>query len=269
MQEFWNSIIAYFKGLGVNFLFGILLLVVGLIVVKLVKIGLKAIFKRRKRDEAMTHFIISLIDVVLKIIVLISALATMGVNTASIIAVLGTCGVAIGLALKDSLGNLASGMIIIFNKPFKKDDWIDAGGVSGSVQEINLFNTTLLTADNKVVVLPNSVAVNNPIVNYNGSDARRLDVDVNVRKGTDLDEVRALLTEIAENDADVSKVIDYQVVLVEQTIGYVNMQLRVWVPSSIWWDCKFRLNESVYNALKKADMLPPSPAMDVTVTENK
>lgn len=267
MEEFWNKIVSYFQGLGINFLFGILVLVLGLIIAKIVKEALKAGLKRGKRDEAMSHFIVSLVDVVLKVIILVSALATMGVNTASLIAVIGTCGVAIGLALKDSLGNLACGMIIIFNKPFKKGDWVEVGGVSGSVDEINLFNTTLVTADNKVVVLPNSTAVNNPIVNYSGCDIRRLDIDVNVPKGTDLDVVRDILKKIAEEDADVSKEIDYNIVLVEQTIGYVNMQLRVWVPTTNWWDAKFRINETTYNALRDAGLLPPNPACDVTVSQ--
>ncbi len=265
MQEFWDRIVNFFKGVGVNFLYGLVILVVGLIAVKIIKTVIRAIFKRRKKDEAMTHFVVSLIDVILKIVVFVSALATMGVNTTSIITVLGTCGVAIGLALKDSLGNLASGILIIFNKPFKKDDYIEAGGVSGSVQEINLFNTTLLTPDNKLIVLPNSVTSGSAIINYNASDIRRLDIDVMLAKGTDLDTVREILSGVVEKSEYRLEEINYEIFLTTQTVGYVVLQLRIWVKSDTFWDAKFALNESVYNATKEAGFLPPNPATDVSL----
>ena len=168
MEEFWQGIVNYFKNAGIDLLFGIIILVVGLIVVRLIKAVLKRILRRAKRDEAMSSFIVSLVNIVLEIVVLITALATMGINTASIIAVIGTCGVAIGLALKDSLGNIASGIMIIFNKPFKKDDYVEIAGEEGRITQINLFNTTLMTDDDTVIIVPNSEAVNNPIINYEG-----------------------------------------------------------------------------------------------------
>ena len=142
MEQFWNDFVNFFKNAGLNILFGIIILVVGLVLCKLIKVILRKILRRSKRDEAMSSFVVSLVDIILKIIVLITALATMGINTASIIAVVGTCGVAIGLALKDSLGNLASGIMIIFNKPFKKDDYVEIAGQEGQITQINLFNTT-------------------------------------------------------------------------------------------------------------------------------
>ena len=168
MEEFWKGVADFFKNAGLNILYGIIILIVGLIVVKLIKEVLKRILRKSKRDEAMSGFIVSLVNIVLEIIVLITALATMGINTASIIAVIGTCGVAIGLALKDSLGNIASGIMIIFNKPFKKNDYVEIAGEEGRITNINLFNTTLKTDDDTVIIVPNSEAVNNPIINYEG-----------------------------------------------------------------------------------------------------
>lgn len=269
MEEFWNKIVSYFQNVGVDFLYGIIILVLGIFIVKIIKRALKLIFKKGNKDEATSHFVVSLVDVILEIVVLISALATMGVNTASIITVLGTCGVAIGLALKDSLGNLACGIIIIINKPFKKGDWVEIGENAGSVDEINLFNTTLLTGDNKLVVIPNAIAVNNALVNYNACDVRRLDIDVNVAKGTDIDELREILFQIADNDVKVSKVLDKNVFLREQAIGYVSVQLRVWVPSGEWWATKFRLNEQIYKALCEKNMLPPNPAYEIVVDKKE
>ena len=143
MEDFGQKIVDFFKNAGWGILFGAIILVVGLVICWVVKKILKAVLlKRAKRDEAMVNFVAALVDVILKIIVLITALATMGINTASIIAVIGTCGVAIGLALKDSLGNIASGIMIIFNKPFKKDDYVEIAGEEGRISAINLFNTT-------------------------------------------------------------------------------------------------------------------------------
>ena len=137
MEKFLNEVKTFFTNAGINILLGIIIVIVGLLVCKIIKRLLKRAFDRSKRDEAMSHFIISLTDIILKIVVLVAALATMGINTASIITVLGTCGVAIGLALKDSLSNLASGVLIIYNKPFKKGDYIETPEVAGTVDTIN------------------------------------------------------------------------------------------------------------------------------------
>ena len=198
MQEFWQGIADFFKNAGLNILYGIIILIVGLIIVRLIKAVLKRILRRAKRDEAMSSFIVSLVNIILEIVVLITALATMGINTASIIAVIGTCGVAIGLALKDSLGNIASGIMIIFNKPFKKDDYVNLAGEEGRITQINLFNTTLMTDDDTVIIVPNSEAVNNPIINYEGCKYRRVVVDIAVDKGSDVAEVREIVSRVAE-----------------------------------------------------------------------
>ncbi|MCQ2603193.1 MAG: mechanosensitive ion channel family protein, partial [Clostridia bacterium] len=128
-------------------------------------------------------------------------------------------------------------------------------------------NTTLITADNKIVVLPNSVASNNPIVNFNGSEIRRLDIITNVAKGIDIDEVRELLLKVADADEDVSKDVAAAVYMIDPNNCYVNLELRVWVPATKWWDVKFRLNESVYKALKENNLLPPNPATDINLNK--
>ena len=145
MEQFWNDFVNFFKNAGLNILFGIIILVVGFVLCKRIKVMLRKILRRSKRDEAMSSVVVSLVDIILKIIVLITALATMGINTASIIAVVGTCGVAIGLALKDSLGNLARGIMIIFNKPFKKDYAVESAEKDGQITQISLINTILGT----------------------------------------------------------------------------------------------------------------------------
>ncbi len=269
MEKFLEDLVGSIKNLGINFLFGILILVVGLIVCRIIKIVLKKIFSRRKKDEAISSFVISFIDVILKIIIMIAALATMGVNTTSIITVVGTCGLAIGLALKDSLGNLASGMIIIFNKPFKKNDYIEVGGVAGQVLSINLFNTTLLTFDNKRIVVPNSTAVNNPIVNADGSSTRRVDIDFQTQKGIELQQVKDLAGMLAKADQRVLATPTFSVRLSGQTENALIFTLKVWVMTKNYWDVYYDLSESVYETMLKANISAPNRQIDVSMANEQ
>ena len=263
MQEFWQGIADFFKNAGLNILYGIIILIVGLIIVRLIKAVLKRILRRAKRDEAMSSFIVSLVNIILEIVVLITALATMGINTASIIAVIGTCGVAIGLALKDSLGNIASGIMIIFNKPFKKDDYVNLAGEEGRITQINLFNTTLMTDDDTVIIVPNSEAVNNPIINYEGCKYRRVVVDIAVDKGSDVAEVREIVSRVAEAEPLLAKDEDYSVVMNGQDTSCVKMQLKCFTATADYWTVKYRMTEAVYNALKDEGYLTPNLQVDV------
>ena len=263
MEEFWKGVADFFKNAGLNILYGIIILIVGLIVVKLIKEVLKRILKKSKRDEAMSGFIVSLVNIVLEIIVLITALATMGINTASIIAVIGTCGVAIGLALKDSLGNIASGIMIIFNKPFKKNDYVEIAGEEGRITNINLFNTTLKTDDDTVIIVPNSEAVNNPIINYEGCKFRRIVVDIAVDKGSDIAEVREIVDRVANEEELLAKEEGYSIVMNGQDTNSVKMQLKCFTATDTYWTVKYRLNEAVYTALKDAGYLTPNMQVDV------
>ena len=263
MEEFWQGIVNFFKNAGLNILYGLIILIVGLIIVKLIKLVLKKILRKAKRDEAMSSFIVSLVNIILEVVVLITALATMGINTASIIAVIGTCGVAIGLALKDSLGNIASGIMIIFNKPFKKDDFVEIAGEEGRITQINLFNTTLKTDDDTVIIVPNSEAVNNPIINYEGCKFRRVVVDIAVDKGCDPDEVRRIVSAVAEEEPFLSKERDHSIVMSGQDTNCVKMQLKCFTLTADYWTVKYRMTENVYNALKGEGYLTPNLQVDV------
>ena len=263
MDDFISQIVDFFKNSGWNILYGFIILVVGLVLVKLFQIVLRKILKRTKRDEAMVNFIVSLVYSVLVIVVIITSLATMGINTASIIAVVGTCGVAIGLALKDSLGNIASGIMIIFNKPFKKNDYVELAGEEGRISKISLFNTSLLTDDNTVIIVPNSAAVNNPIINYEGCTHRRLIVDVTVDKGSDIADVRAIVTKVAKAEARMSSERDFSFVMSGQDSNGILLQLRAFAAPEDYWDVKYRLTENVYNALRDNGYLTPNMRVDV------
>ena len=139
MQDMWNKITAFFIEHGMDFVLGLIVLIVGLVLVKIISVIIRKIISKSKSDGAVASFIISLCVAIIDIVIIIGALSIMGLNLASILTVVATGGVAIGLALKDSLGNVASGLIIIVNKPFKKGDYIMVGGVEGKINKINLF----------------------------------------------------------------------------------------------------------------------------------
>lgn len=269
MEQFWNDVKNFFTNAGLNILIGIVIIIVGLIVCRIVKRVLRRVLRKGRRDEAVISFVVSLTDIILKIIIMVSALATMGINTASIIAVLGTCGVSIGLALKDSLGNLASGIMIIFNKPFKTDDFVEVGGVSGKIVSINLFNTTLLTPDNKQVVLPNSLAVNNPLVNYDSCHIRRVDIPLSVPKGIELDYVKGIVGDIVEKDDRISETVPYSLRLTEQNADSVTLTLKIWCADNLYWDVLYDMNEKIYTAFTDKGIVRPNTQIDVRIKENE
>ena len=264
MKEFGNKIVDFFKNAGLDILYGIIILVVGLLLCALIKAVLKKILLRRgKHDEAMVNFVAALVDIVLKIIVLITALATMGINTASIIAVIGTCGVAIGLALKDSLGNIASGIMIIFNKPFKKDDYVEIAGEEGRITAINLFNTTLRTDDNTEIIVPNSEAVNNPIINYDACGVRRIVIEVAAEKGAALDPIKQTVLAVAEAEPLVSAEHSVSVRMSGQDAGCIRFKLKCYAAIADYWTAKDNLTENVYTALAEQGVLTPNLKVDV------
>ena len=263
MEEFWHGVVDFFKNAGLNILYGIIILIVGLIIVKLIKEVLKRILRKSKRDEAMSGFIVSLVNIVLEIIVLITALATMGINTASLIAVIGTCGVAIGLALKDSLGNIASGIMIIFNKPFKKDDYVEIAGEEGRITAINLFNTTLRTDDNTEIIVPNSEAVNNPIINYDACGVRRIVIEVAAEKGAALDPIKQTVLAVAEAEPLVSSEHAISVRMSGQDSGCIRFKLKCYAAIADYWTAKDNLTENVYTALAEQGVLTPNLKVDV------
>lgn len=264
LEAFWEDVRNFFTSAGLNIVIGIVIIIVGLILCKIIKVILKKIFKRTKKDEAITHFVVSLIDIILKIVVMVSALATMGINTASIITVLGTCGVAIGLALKDSLGNLASGIIIIINKTFKKGDYIIVGAHEGVVQTINLFNTVLLTYDNREVVIPNGVISTSNLINCTAMETRRVDLSFNVAADTDLVEAQNAVFEVASAHELVLDTPSPMCRMDKQGSGCIVLAVKVWTKTENYWDVYFDVTEQVRAKFMEKGVKMPLPQLEVT-----
>lgn len=269
MNEFLDSIIDFFKTQFLYILLGILVLIIGLFIIKIIKKIITKSYRKRNKDGSQLSFILSILDLLLKIVVLIISLSVMNFNTTSLIAVVSTCGVAIGLALKDSLSNIASGIIIIYNKPFKEGDYIDIDAVSGKVISINIFNTVLWTTDNKSVVIPNSTVVNNPVINYDSRPTRRVDFTFSVAYGSDMKKVSKVILEVIEKQNKILKDPSPFVRMSKQAFSAVEFSVKVWTMSNDYWDVYYDMIELVYDAFVNNNISIPFEQLDVHINKDE
>ena len=222
---------------------------------------------RSKADTVIVTFICSLIKALLKIIVCITAAAQLGMNVNSIIAALGAAGVAIGLALKDNMANIASGAQIIFTKPFHAGDYLALQDVEGTVERIEIMFTTLRTFDNKKVVIPNSTVTSSVITNYSAMETRRLDLNYMVGYGENLAAVKKLLSGLTEENPMVLKDPAPLIVVGEHKEDGVVVGARVWCKTDDYWTLYFDMQENVKLAFDKAGIIIPFRQLDVHMNE--
>lgn len=219
--------------------------------------------ERTKVDEGVRTFLNSCIKIVIKIIVIITTLATLGMNVTTLVAALGTAGVTIALALKDSLSNFASGVLILFNRTFKVGDFIEINGQTGTVRRIELMFTTLATADNKRLVIPNSVITANMIVNYTAKSVRRLDLNVGVAYGSDILVVKKAILAALKNCGDVNWDKDPIVGISSFDDSAITFDIKVWVNTKTFNASRYAINENILAELRKAGVEIPFNQLDV------
>ena len=219
--------------------------------------------ERTKVDEGVRTFLNSCIKIVIKIIVIITTLATLGMNVTTLVAALGTAGVTIALALKDSLSNFASGVLILFNRTFKVGDFIEINGQTGTVRRIELMFTTLATADNKRLVIPNSVITANMIVNYTAKSVRRLDLNVGVAYGSDILVVKKAILSALKNCGDVNWDKDPIVGISSFDDSAITFDIKVWVNTKTFNASRYTINENILAELRKAGVEIPFNQLDV------
>ncbi len=203
------------------------------------------------------------------VFVVLAALSQVGIQTTSFIAIIGAAGLAIGLALQGSLANFAAGFLLIIFRPFKVGDFIEAGGVSGSVESIQIFTTTLTTPDNKTVIVPNSNIYSGNITNYSAKETRRVDLVVGVSYDADLSQVKAILNEIAANDERVMSDPEPVIAVSELADNSVNLVMRMWTKTADYWGVYFDATETVKVRLDEAGVGIPYPQRDVHLYEHK
>ncbi|ELN3181287.1 small-conductance mechanosensitive channel MscS [Vibrio cholerae] len=248
---------------GVNVISAILILFIGNLVVKGVAGSVANILKKKEMDKAVVDFIHGLVRYTLFIIVLIAALSRIGVQTASVVAVIGAAGLAVGLALQGSLSNFAAGVLIVAFRPFKSGDYVEIGGVAGSVDSIQIFQTVLKSPDNKMVVVPNSAVIGSAITNYSRHETRRVDMVIGVSYKSDLQKTKRVLRETLEKDPRILKDPDMTIGVLTLADSSINFVVRPWCKTSDYWAVYFDSMQAIKEALDANGIEIPFPQMDV------
>ena len=265
LENFLNSIISLLLNAGVKILIAVAILIIGF---KLIKILINLINNGKlmsKMDASLKGFFASFCSVFLKIILVITVAAYLGVPMASMIAVLGTAAAAVGLALQGGLSNIAGGIMILINRPFKVGDYVECGGEGGTVKDIGLMHTNLITPDNVHVVIPNGNITSSTIKNYSVEDIRRVDIDFSVAYGTDVDKAKSVLYKVAGVTEGVLADPAVEVFMVEHAESAVKFRLRAWCKNSDYWAVKFDLTENVKRVFDASGIEIPYPKLDVNV----
>ncbi|TVR35597.1 MAG: mechanosensitive ion channel family protein [Balneolaceae bacterium] len=257
--DFVGIVIKY----GPNLLFAILTLVVGLWIVKFIVSGVRKGMDKSETDKTLRSFLISLVSVLLKILVYITALGMLGVEMTSFIAILAAAGLAVGLALSGTLQNFAGGVMILFFKPFKVGHFIDAQGHMGTVKEIQIFVTILTTPDNKTVIIPNGPLATGSMTNFSREPRRRVDWTFGIGYGDDLDKAYEVLKSLLSQDERILSEPEPFMALKELGDSSVDITVRAWVEAADYWGVFFRMNEEVYKTFDKEGLSIPFPQHDV------
>jgi len=218
---------------------------------------------RQGLDEMLARLVRSTSYIALLAMIALAALDQLGVDTTSALAIFGAAGVAVGLALKDSLSNFASGVLIVFFKPFDIGHYIEAAGTAGSVVEVGMFNTTLVTPDNRRVVVPNRLIYNDTIVNYSAEETRRVDLVFGIGYDDDIDKARQLIENIVAQDGRVLKDPAPAIALVELADSSVNLAVRPWVKAGDYWDVRCAMLERIKRAFDENGITIPYPQQNV------
>ncbi|MBQ8424122.1 MAG: mechanosensitive ion channel [Coprobacter sp.] len=225
------------------------------------------VLNKRHVEPSIQSFLRSLINITLMITLIILIIGIFGVNTSSFVALFASAGVAVGMALSGSLQNFAGGVMILLFRPYKVGDYIEAQGQSGTVKEIQIFNTVLSTVDNRIIFIPNGNLSNNIITNYSHEDLRRVDWTFGIGYGDSYEDAKAVLADLLAIDKRVLRTPEPFIALNSLGESSVNIVVRVWVKSADYWDVYFDLNRDVYKTFAEKGISIPYPQMDVHIKQ--
>ncbi len=268
MESFKSWLSEFLSGTGLNILTAAVVLFLGLFVIKVIaRIG-KNSLQKTPLAKTTVSFVISIIHFVLyAVLVYAVAVILFPKLNAGVIAVLGSAAIAVGLALKDSLSDFASGIMIIFNKPFKEGDYISVDGCEGTIRAIKLLHTEIYTSDNKKIVLNNSRVNSNAVINYSARPTRRVDLEFSVAYGSNIEEVKKALLDIAEKH---EKILDEPTPLVrlyQHGSSGLIFRFRVWVNNADYWSVYYDINELVYNRFNELGIEIPYDRLTVDIAK--
>jgi small conductance mechanosensitive channel len=265
LENFLNWLIALAQDVGLKLLCAILTCIIGSIVIKFIIKVFPDGKKYDKIDPTVKSFLRSFISLALWVVLLVCIVAILGVPMASVIAAIASCGVAIGLAMQGSLSNLAGGIMLLLFRPFSVGEFIEAVGASGTVQEIGIFYTLLITPDNKHVTIPNGTMMNNTVINYSREDLRRVDMDFVITYGSDAERACEIASKVANSHSSVKT--DKDIFARVTTLGDsgVTVTVRVWANAADFWAVKFDLITEIRKAFEAEGVSAAYPHMDVTI----
>jgi small conductance mechanosensitive channel len=265
----YTSINDLLFNLGSNLLVAIIIIVGGFWLSNILSRLVGSIMKKSNTDAGLTTFVSSVTSLLLKILVVVSAIAKLGVEMSSFVAMLGAIGLAIGMAFSGTLSNFAGGVMILVLKPFKVGDMILAQGEQGVVQEIQIFNTFLCTLDNKIIVLPNGQVANGNIINYTMADKRRIDWFFSISYGDDFQVAKATLEKFIQEEERIFDDPEYFIGIKNLGASSVEITMQAWVKTDDFLPVFFDINERVYQEFGNAGLRFPYPQLDVHLKDRK
>lgn len=265
IKALMSNLLAMATSVAGKIVAALLILIVGSIIIKIVMKGLRKSKLMKSADTTVSRFTLNFVNIALKVVMVVSIVAVLGVPMASVVTVLATAGAAIGLALQGSLSNLAGGIMILIFKPFRIGNYIETSGHSGTVADIGIFYTVMTTPDNKEITIPNGTIMSNSVVNYSVHNTRRLDFTFSAAYGTDVEKVKQILLREAGKNELVLKDPAPFARLTTQNDSSLDFSLRVWVKSEDYWTVNFDLLETINKEFELEGIEIPYNTMDINI----
>ncbi len=259
VDAFWSWLSAY----SLNIIGAILIFIVGKWLSRRIANILAKILTKNNVDRTLVNFLANLTYYTLLVLAIVAAAGRLGINTTSFLTIIGAAGLAVGLALKDSLSNFAAGVMLVLFRPFAIGDVVSVAGITAKVENINIFNTHFCSPDNQLIIVPNNKIISDIITNINAKNTRRIDLVVGISYSDDMARTREILAGLAKDDSRVLTDPAPTIAVAELADSSVNLVFRPWVKTADYWDVRFDLTEKIKNALDAAGISIPFPQQDV------
>ena len=267
-EQLINQVVAVSLVYVPKIILAIIIWFIGVAIIKTLTYGFGRMMDKRNIDPSLKPFLNGLFSVLLKVLLFISVLGTIGIQMTSFVAIVGAAGLAIGLALSGTLQNFAGSVIILIFKPYKIGDVIEAQSFRGTVSEIHIFNTILKTPDNRTVIIPNGKLSNSPMINFSTEPLRRVDWVFGIAYGDVVDKAKEVITRLAGEDSRILNEPPLFIAVSELGNSSVNITVRAWVSAPDYWNVFFQLNEQAYKTFEQEGLNIPFPQMDVHLYKN-
>lgn len=248
---------------GLRFAQALIIFFIGRLIARLIARGAERLMGKAGVDKTLSHFLYNVMFTVMLVAVIVAAIKPLGVDTTSFIAILGAAGLAIGLALQGSLSNFSSGIMLILFRPFEAGDFVEAGGATGMVEQINIFNTVMKTGDNREIIVPNSKIFDDIITNYSARDMRRIDLLIGIGYSDDIRQARQVIENVMQKDERVLDNPESVILVMELGASSVDLAVRPWVKTADYWTTRSDLLENIKVELEAAGCNIPYPQQDV------